>query len=109
MPETIRDYLIRRTRWLRALTFGAWLLFGLSIAFDRVGRNPWPLSFVGFAVLFGAVLALLFLVRCPKCGKPFREFSRFGFGVGNRPQVDSCPHCGVNLDEPMPEKGELVS
>ena len=105
MSETIRDYLKRRTRRFMAIGFGSWLFFALSAGFGHIGPKLGPAVFVGFGILFGAVLALLFFVKCPKCGTGFWQLAgQLALHWGSRRRVNFCPYCGVSLDEPMPTK-----
>lgn len=42
-------------------------------------------------------------ITCPVCGAPLGAYA-FAMEDGPRHQkIDSCPNCGVNLDDPMPE------
>jgi hypothetical protein len=98
---TIRDYLKRRTRLIAAVGFAGWLLLPLSTIVVGGGQPPVPLFVAGFVVFGGAILALFFLVRCPKCKTTFRQLaSEIAFHWGTRRRVNFCPYCGVSMDEP---------
>ena len=99
---TIRDLIKRRTRLVAATLFGGWLLFPISALFtDTIGRGPpSPLFFVGFAVFGASILAMLFWIRCPKCGTQFGQLAmEIGFHWGTHRKVNYCPYCGVGMDE----------
>ena len=104
MPETIRDYLKRRTRRIMAVGIGGWLLCALAMSVLGQGATgPGPLFFVGFAVFGGAIITLLFFVKCPKCKARFGQLGpEIAFRVWGRRQVNFCPYCGVSLDERCP-------
>lgn len=103
MEPTIRGVLKRRMRRISLVAVAGWVLAGLSVD-PRRGQDPAPLVIVGFLLVGGALFAMQRAIRCPKCSvalgqKPlsiaFRLWSH---------SVNSCPHCGVSLDEPLPQK-----
>lgn len=70
------------------------------------------------ALLLGlllTVIALVVVIRhrarritCPVCGTPLDVYA---YALDDGPQhkkIDSCPTCGVNLDEQMPESTETT-
>jgi hypothetical protein len=69
---------------------------------DGLGKVAIPM--VGFVMFGGAILALQWIVRCPKCkarlGRTIAMPVAFGWGSG--PKVNFCPYCGVSLDEARP-------
>ena len=81
--------------------FAFWLLFALSII---LGDNlPFPgfhfIGFVGFGV---AILCMIFLIKCPRCGSQLGQLGMAcALTVTTKDQVNFCPHCGVSFDEPM--------
>jgi hypothetical protein len=111
MNQTIRDYLKGRIRWCLACAVGGWLLIALGggLAAHLPAGIPRPaIPLLGFAVFFGAILAMQRSIRCPKCearlGQTIAMPLAFNFGSG--PRVNFCPFCGVNLDEPRPGNHE---
>jgi len=111
MNQSIRDYLKGRIRWCLAFALGGWILIALGggLAQHLPEGIPRPaLPLVGFAVFFGAIIALQRSIRCPKCrarlGQTIGMALAFNFGSG--PQVNFCPFCGVHLDEPRPAGGD---
>jgi hypothetical protein len=111
MSQTIRDYIKRRVRWLFGMGIVGWLMFPVS-EFAGGDRGPGAVSLavVGMLVFAGAILALNYFVKCPKCranlGRTVAVPIALSFGSG--PKVNFCPYCGVNLDEPMPHAPVVV-
>ena len=100
---TIREYIKRRVYWCAAVGFGGWLICALSVATSR--DKQYPLFFTGGIVCFaGAILALQWIVRCPKCEARLAHTvgMAVAFQWGIRGTVNFCPYCGVSLDEPVP-------
>jgi hypothetical protein len=103
MNETIRDYIKRRVRWLFAIGILGWLSFPLSAALHlRPSRAGVGVPLLGMIVFLGAILALNYLVKCPRCATNLGRTIAMpvGLSFGSGPQVKFCPYCGVNLDEP---------
>jgi len=105
MNGTIRAYVKARVRWCLALALGGWLLIALGGALaarlpDDLPRGLLPLA--GFVLFFGAILAMQWIVRCPKCQAKLGQTIAMplAFSWGRGPKVNFCPYCGVNLDEP---------
>jgi hypothetical protein len=99
----IRDYIRRRVWWCAAAAICGWLVFPLSTAAS--GGKPSPLYIaLGFALFGGAILALQWLVRCPKCNARLAQTIAMSvtFSWG-RQRVNFCPFCAVNLDTPLPQ------
>jgi hypothetical protein len=105
---TIRDYLRRRIRLIWAAAFAAWLLVPLSVAVTA-DHVPPPLLIIPCMLLFGgAIVSLLFLVRCPRCHTRFGQVAgEIAFHWGSRGRVNFCPYCGVSLDEPYEAPREI--
>ena len=103
MQQTIRGYIQRRVWWCTAVAIGGWLVFPLSTAASGGKLNPAFIA-LGFVLFGGAILALQWLVRCPKCkaklGQTIAMHVAFSWGSG--PKVNFCPFCGLNLNEPLP-------
>jgi hypothetical protein len=98
---TIRDYLKKRTRLITGVAFCGWVLLPISAIVSGRGHPPVPLFVAGVVVFGGALLVLLFRVRCPKCQTPFRQLAgEIAFQWGTRRRVNFCPYCGVSMDEP---------
>jgi hypothetical protein len=102
--ESIRDYLKRRVRWCLALAFAGWLVFALSAAAAHGKPDP-ALIALGFTLFGGAIAAMQWTIKCPKCGAKLGQTiaMQVAFSWGSGPQVGYCPFCGVNLDEPRPQ------
>jgi hypothetical protein len=107
MSATIRDYIKRRVWWCVGIAVAGWLMFPLGAAIaknlpDGVSKAAVPV--VGFVMFGGAILAMQWMVRCPKCkarlGRTIAMPVAFSWGSG--PRVNFCPYCGVNLEEPLP-------
>ena len=99
---TIRDYIKRRVRWAAGIGFGGWLLFAISGPLELVPRPMLPLfATIGVIGFGGAILSIMF-IRCPKCSASLGQTIAMptALRIGGR-QVNFCPYCGVNLDEPM--------
>lgn len=98
MNETMRDRLKRRVRWCIAVDFGGWLLFVLGTT--TASRQTFPiLNIVGSVLFGGAILAIQWLVRCPRCSVRLGQVA-FTLAIpGLKPQPNFCPYCGVSLDE----------
>jgi hypothetical protein len=79
-----------------AVAVASWLLFIASGVFARFLHYP-ALTIIGFAGFAGAILGLVFLVRCPRCGGILGGFP-LSFG---KMRVNFCPYCGVSLDEQL--------
>jgi hypothetical protein len=99
---TIRDYIKRRVRWAMGIGISSWLLVALlgPLGFHS---NVLPVfAIVGVVGFGGAILSIQF-IRCPKCKAPLGQTIAMPMAlrVGGR-QVNFCPYCGVQLDEPMP-------
>jgi hypothetical protein len=100
----IRDYVERRGRLARRVTF--WSMIGLAIGFalwGAISKKTSPDANIAAPV---AILLLVFPVieyvkrtRCLRCAG---ELSRLASRAMSRIPLDedSCPHCGVSLDEP---------
>jgi len=107
MDATIRQYIKRRVWWCAACGLGGWLMFPLGGAIAKdlpKGLAQIALPIVGFVMFGGAILALQWIVKCPKClarlGRTVAMPLAFSWGSG--PKINFCPYCGVNLDEPLP-------
>ena len=99
-PNVIREYIKRRARLLQVIRLG-WALVPIAIILSfRQWARQYGLYLVGFAYL--TMLAVSWWIarqtKCPRCAGSLRQFTRAvptrRFGLS-----DSCPHCGVNLDE----------
>jgi hypothetical protein len=55
-------------------------------------------------VFMGAILALNYLVKCPKCANNLGRTIALpvGLSLGTGRKIKFCPYCGVSLDEPCP-------
>jgi hypothetical protein len=105
---TIRQYLKRRTRLFLAMAIGSWLLCALPIGLFggsgqlQPGRGDIPPTvafFLGFPIFAGAIIGMMFFVKCPRCSARLGQFTmQTPFSTGR--QMNFCPYCGVNLDEP---------
>jgi hypothetical protein len=102
---TIRDYIKRRMWTWIALAIGSWLLVGLTAAVSKGGHGALPalLPLLGFAGFAGAIIGINFFVKCPKCKASLAHTIGMyvAFQWAGRRQVNFCPFCGVNLDEPV--------
>lgn len=96
---TLREHLSRRKRRVNFVFFLGFAVFGLSLV---VGHGPVltiAVALVGFAISMGAVLFMLFGVRCPKCQEPIGyqvSYPGGPFSVSHR--IKFCAYCGVALD-----------
>jgi hypothetical protein len=107
---TLRDHIRRRVWACAAIGFGAWLLCGVTGVLVRSPEDgAGLLPIVGFAIFGGAILALQWAVRCPKCRARLAQTvgMYIAFQWGRRQRVNFCPFCGVNLDEPVPGTGAV--
>ena len=108
---TIRDYIRRRVWWCSAAGVTGWLLFAAFTISGAAGsaRNVFQgtpvVPLVGFALFGGAILALQWIVKCPKCKARLAQTIAMQVAFGgwrSGPKVCFCPFCGVNLDQPVP-------
>lgn len=114
MNPSIRDYLKGRIRWCLAFALGGWILIALGggAAEHLPAAIPRPaLPLAGFVVFFGALVALQRRIQCPRCQAKLAQTIAMplAFKWGPGPQVNFCPFCGVNLDEPRPLSSDPVS
>lgn len=105
MNQTIRDYIKRRVRVLFALGVLGWLTFPLSglLRHDEPGNKAGvALPALGMLLFLGAILALNWLVKCPRCRANLSRTIAMTVGLswGSGPKVNFCPYCGLSLDEP---------
>lgn len=108
MRDTIRDRIKRRVRWCAAIGIGGWLILPLGAATSG-GRLPPPLFVLGFVLFLGAMLALQYAIKCPRCStKIGQEIGmRVGLSLWGK-QPNFCPYCGVSFDEACsPTAGQL--
>jgi hypothetical protein len=102
MNQTIRDYIKGRVRWLFAVGVLGWLTFPLSQFAGRSQPVGAALPALGMLVFVGAILALNWAVKCPRCRANLGRTIAMTVGLswGSGPKVNFCPYCGVSLDEP---------
>lgn len=88
---TIRDQLKSQMFKARIVAFGCWLLVAAGIVFPKIGiSQAWLIiPLIGFA---GAVLYIVLMVKCPKCG------ARLGQTLSGMSKPNFCPTCGVDFD-----------
>lgn len=90
---TIRDQLKAQMFKARAVAFGFWLLFAAGFLLP-VGSPYQALLFIPFTGFVGAILYVLFFVKCPKCD------ARLGQAMNSLSKPNFCPSCGVSFDSP---------
>jgi hypothetical protein len=104
MNQTIRDYIKRRVRWLFAVGVAGWLSFPLSqfaIHEESGNKVAAALPLLGMFVFMGAILALNWALKCPRCRANLGRTIALPVGLRfSGPKVNFCPYCGVSLDEP---------
>ena len=105
MNQTIRDYIKRRVRWAFAVGVLGWLTLPLSqfAGHEEPGNKVGAaLPALGMLVFLGAILALNWLIKCPRCRANLSRTIAMTVGLswGSGPKVNFCPYCGVSLDEP---------
>jgi len=108
MSGSIRQYIKRRVWWCAAVALGGWLMIPLGgVIVKNLPDGPVRIALpvVGFVMFGGAILALQWAVKCPKCmAKLGRTVAMpIAFSWGSGPKINYCPYCGVNLDEPLPD------
>lgn len=99
---TIREYIKGRVRLLRIIRFGWFVIpVALILIFPKWAKaSGYTWIIFAYVAMVAVFYAVAWQTKCPRCSKSLREFTtramtpRFGFS-------DSCPHCGVSLDEPM--------
>jgi hypothetical protein len=96
LAEPIRARLVRTTRVYLGVTTAGWLIF---VACLFIPRPPAPLMIGAFIATCGGLLALLVLVRCPRCRT---RLPQIGFASALAPasaaRHSHCPGCGTALD-----------
>ena len=105
---SIRQYLKRRVRWCAGIALVGWLMFPLGAVIAKSlpeGAAQAAVPMAGFALFFGAILALQRLVKCPHCKARLGQTIAMPLALswGSGPKIGFCPFCGVNLDEPVPQ------
>jgi hypothetical protein len=108
MHETIRSRIKRRVRWCTAVGISGWVVIVLTTSMHVDGKPPSPLIAVGFLIFFGAVVAIQWAIRCPRCSARLGQEMgmRIGLSLFGKKQPNFCPYCGVSLDEPCsPDTG----
>ncbi len=111
---TIREYLRRRMVLVRPVaTVGAvacfvLLLFWQDGRYTHTERNTWlSLAVMGVvAVVIGVQLRSQSRLKCPSCHQSLSKIALLFAWTKDKPAV--CPHCGVNLDDPMPASNERL-
>ena|ERR1700722_15044938 len=98
---TIREHITRRFRLLNGTAFGLWLLFASTLILGQKRVSPAlsvvghpTITFICFAGFFAAVVAVMTLVRCPRCNESL------GRTMASQ-RLNFCPRCGTSFDEPM--------
>ena len=104
MNETIRAYLKRRVRWIFAVGVLGWLTFpltGILRPGEPGNKMGAALPALGMLVFAGAILALNWAIKCPRCRANLGRTIAMPLGLswGSGPKISFCPYCGVNLDE----------
>jgi len=95
---TIRDYITKRARMFMVVGLASWLLFATSGMVAWLWPDSAPaITIIGFAGFAGAILGLIFFVRCPRCGAMLaRQVQPISFF---KQHANFCPSCGVSFDE----------
>lgn len=95
----IRELIQTRTRRFIALAVGSWLVFASSSLFGE-GNQTFILELVGFLGFASAVIGIVFLVKCPRCGAKLGQLGvAQPFSMSGKQRTNFCPHCGVSFDE----------
>ena len=105
---TIRDYLRRRMIFVRPVEIGGVVACFVLLNFWQGGRhthterNTWlSLGVLGVvAVVIGVEFLSKSRLRCPSCHQSLSKIALLFAWTKDKPAA--CPHCGVNLDHPMP-------
>lgn len=100
---TIREHLAKKTRLFLGAALACWA-FTAGGAF--LGTQDTAVFLIGFVGFTAAILAMIFLVKCPRCGAKLGQ-SGFAF-IASRPgagRPNFCPFCGVRLDERLEKNG----
>jgi hypothetical protein len=110
MNQTIRGYIKARVRWLFAVGILGWLAFPLSQFVRRSEPVGAALPVFGMLVFMGAILALNWAIKCPRCRANLGRTIAMPLGLswGSGPQINFCPYCGVSLDEPLDKQTPAV-
>jgi hypothetical protein len=96
---TIRGYIQKRTRRIMFIGIGSWLLIATT-AFLSEDKPNSILEIIGIVGFAGAILSIMFFVKCPRCGARLGQLGMAQpFGISAKQRVNFCPHCGVNFDE----------
>jgi hypothetical protein len=108
---TIREYIKRRVRRAMGMAVGSWLVLAVvgllgSPAYPSL-QHIMPLFAILGVIGFGGAIVSIARVRCPKCRASLGQTVAMptALRVGGK-QVNFCPFCGVNFDEPIPRKVE---
>jgi hypothetical protein len=102
--ETIREFLARRDRWIRAWRIAGAVLLLILFPFLVWARGQQHLylrlgAFIAFCGFLGALVYLTVTTRCPRCGFDLRSKPATAHWL--KIAKDHCPQCGVSLDESL--------
>jgi hypothetical protein len=99
---TVRDYLLRRARFGKVLTYAGMGLVLVAFFVLEPARTRSVIPYALGLMIIGALVTHL-AVRCPKCrgNLAFAPIGRFRiFGK----QSNFCPYCGVSMEDPCPKR-----
>jgi hypothetical protein len=110
---TIREYLRRRMVLVRPVsTVGLVACFVLFLFWDgrhtQAEHNTWILLGVAgvIAVVIGVQFRSQSRLECPSCHQSLSKIALVFAWTKDKPAA--CPHCGVNLDDPMPASNDAL-
>jgi hypothetical protein len=106
---TIREYVGRRGRLVRNLSF-FWIVLPVALVFAfpvqaKTSGIAWLV--VGYLAMVAVRYAIAWQTKCPRCSASLHKITMKAAGPNFGGTIDSCPHCGVSLDEPMESPASL--
>ena len=98
---TISDHIESKIKRAKLVALISWLIFaGISMT---PGFNDVLILFlVPFAVFFGAILYVLFYIKCPSCNHALGQVAAYsGNPFQKKSNLNYCPNCGVDFKNEM--------
>jgi hypothetical protein len=101
---TIREYVKRRVRFARyfaALWILVLLILGFTVFPALMGKDGGNWMLLGLLPIAAAFYIIGRQTKCPRCVASLQIMTIEAIVPFRGSIPDRCPHCAVNLDEPM--------